>query len=166
HVDTIYMVQADTTSGGALIAILGLLVALAAVIIGPLVQNLIARKQTLLPMRQQWIENLRTAVADLVASLQIFQLKSADAAEKKLHVDLWDALEDIVAKRVRIELMLNPKEESHVELIRHMNRVQEEWAKRSGEREADEPGSVYRDMVDATIPVLKTEWDRIKSWKP
>jgi hypothetical protein len=160
--DTIYMVQADITSGGALIATLGLLVALAAVIVGPLVQNLIARKQTLLPMRQQWIENLRNALVDYVTTTHVFYMKGRLDKEKAKQ-DLFDTLHTLMAARYRVELMINPEEDPNVKLLNQMRRVEAEIYKPARTNDADFI-ALLQDIVSAAQNVLKIEWDVIRNW--
>lgn len=162
--DTVYMVQAGTGQGDTTVVVLSLVVALAAVIVGPVIQNLIARKQTLLPMRLQWIEKLRSEIADYLTTLHMVYVKT-QVDEKKAREDLFGAIETLVAIRYRIELMLNPNETSHVELISKLDGVIEQLPSEEKATDANFL-SVLKEVLSAAKPVLKAEWNRIKTWSP
>ena len=135
------------------IPILSLVVAMLAVIVGPLVQWRIAKRQIVDPMRQAWINELRKLLSKLLGNSSYFMARGADKVR-----DMED-LRELAVIQQEIELTLNPLEEDHKLLI-------------AGLREMMKAAMVARDQqrfiqlhVEAEVlaqKILKREWNRVK----
>jgi len=105
----------------AIIPILSLVVAVLAVFVGPFISwkvakrqieasSAVARSQMLGPMRQAWINELRELVSEIASScLHYWQAGFEDRTDEE-----YKRITDIEHK---IQLMINPKEKDHQELV-------------------------------------------------
>ncbi len=136
------------------------LIALLAVIVGPLISLRIARRQTISPMRQKWINVLRSKIVEYVTELRtaILPLEGQyPLADKEVIV----FYKRVVSIRIEIELMLNPEEEDHNKLISLM---------KDSIEENETKGKIInkkklRELLDDTKKVLKSEWKVVKIGK-
>lgn len=136
--------------------------AIAAVIIGPYIAARATRSQMLGPMRQAWIDDLRNAVSEFVAKVSTGQvvlsglvaddpnIRHDAAARRRAHVDQTAIL------KVKIELLINPKEADHQELVRLVAVAYQAYINETA------PGATLRDLTAQTQVVLKKEWNVVK----
>lgn len=157
------------------------LTALIAVIVGPLLQWAIARRQAadnISAKRQNWIDELRKDAAEhltLVAHLQDMR-RPAPGLSHDQQIVLFDEKAAANAKAtelaLRIRLRLNPNEDDHNEL----NRLFGELARASPDPKPNEtPDDIARErtaflaardnVVKQLQTILKKEWERVKSGK-
>ncbi len=147
-----------------IVTILSACTALAAVIIGPIVSVRLARRQihasVVSASRQTWINNLRDAIADYLAKQQMVRNLNVHgyADESSL-----PRIEETVRLTNRIELLINPKEQDHVELIalicRMTNTMNQQHEKN---KDFDVDGHRKR-IVELSQAILKREWERVKN---
>ena len=146
------------------VAILSLIVAALAVVVGPTVSFIIARrqlrasleasnKQITAPMRQAWINKLRELLAELTSSaLHYYVAGFEDRTDKEY--------QRVTLLQAQIQLMLNSSEDDHRRLEalieRMVNEIQYEKAKK------DEFPSVHTEVIALSRTILKREWDRVK----
>jgi hypothetical protein len=109
-------------------AVVSAITALVAVIVGPSISYLIAKKQiignVIASNRIKWIEDLRVDIAEFVAlfSEHIYEignyhlLKDGDSRKTKLE-SLAEIVRKVSTKRFLIRIKLNPDEQDHVELL-------------------------------------------------
>ena len=148
-----------------LIPVLSLLVAFLAVIMSPFVslaiskrQVRVAHRQMLGPMRQAWINELRRKVSVLMGDATFYAAAAAHPSENT--ETAYRVLSEI---QQEIELMINPSETDHQDLVssigammRAMNKVI------SGKAPFDEFKTEQRKVVALAQKIFKTEWDRVK----
>jgi hypothetical protein len=129
----------------AYLPILSLIIAAFAVIVGPFVSYKVAKnqqnnslklanKQVIAPMRQVWINNLREETsAFLSLSLWFYVSEMHDhnvnneASDEEVERDNQRLKADrrLSFLQTKIELMLNPTEDDHTALIRHLSKCKE-----------------------------------------
>jgi hypothetical protein len=132
---------------------------------------LIAKENKVSEFRQAWIDALRADIAKFAASASIVaQLRSFYEDEKKsfswqdFFKLIQPALDAGSAAQTSILLRLNPleKEEDTEALI---NRIKAIRAKIKG-KEFDEAKEMAYTLEGIAAPVLKREWERVKSGEP
>lgn len=158
--------------------ICSLLVAALAIVVAPLVNWLVskrqmqtalkvAQKQVIAPMRQKWIDALRDRVAEIISTTHWYYLAGADQLNKvpdEVDSDEHAAEQAQIVERKmifllnQVDLMLNPKEDDHVELKAALNRLH---------KAAFGSPVEFPDAVDEANTrcktVLKREWERLKT---
>lgn len=149
------------------IAVLSLVVAALAVFVGPIISWLTTKKQIeaaqvvataqlVAPMRQAWINELRTVITELLS------------AARHYHVSGFDDRTDAEYRRLgeleqRLEFMLNPTEQLHKDLlaqVRLMVRALEEYPGPGNDQQFSGAHTLARQTAQA---ILKLEWNRIKN---
>ncbi len=149
-----------------IISVLSLVVAIFAVFVGPLISLKISKKQiesaqktaklqTLGPMRQVWINSLRDMIADITSRcLHYWQTGTYQDLENVEYGEINHI-------RHKLELMLNPKEEKHRNLITAIKLMTETAGAESAKE--DEPFfESYNAVMKLSKEVLKEEWNVIK----
>lgn len=141
--------------------------ALAAVVIGPLVSVYITKKQIRADVvstnRQQWINSLRDQISIFIRDVRFLAIAySVNAIEPR---EAWDRYEEMVLTLERLQLMLNPNEAEHVELLRLVSSAKELVLDSMKSKESD--GIELHRAADRIIPlsqqILKSEWVRVKN---
>ena len=147
-----------------LIPILSLVVAILAVLVGPIISWKIAKrhvasslkianKQIVAPMRQAWINSLRDLIAEISSSgLHYYQAGYEDRKDEE-----YKRMTELEGK---ISLMLNFKEDDHKklhDLIRKM------LASLERGKEGDNIFiSTHPEVLALSRDILKREWNRVK----
>lgn len=136
-----------------LIPILSLIIALFALFVGPLISSRSAKRAMLGPMRQKWIIDLRTIIAEIASScLYYFQTGFEDRSETEY--------KKICDLEHQFLFMINPNEVGHQNLtkvIRSMINALEKG------KEGDTTFiSSYESLLTEGRNVLKNEWKVIK----
>jgi len=152
------------------ISVLSLLIALLAVLVGPIVSWLIAKRQaqitlsiakrhTISPIRQEWIDKLRKHVAEIMStSHQYFVAHQGDPSEEgKMIAD------EPFRKRLflyrEIELMLNHDEDDHKQLLRQLDKI----SFAIGElKTINEFSKGVKEATRLAQKIFKDEWTRVK----
>jgi hypothetical protein len=143
---------------------LSLLVAALAVFVGPFISYFIARrqlegllatsyKQIIAPMRQAWIDKLR----DLLAKLTSHSLHYYCAGFEERHDSDYQHL---TLLEHRIQLMLNPKEDDHIELEKQIRKM---VSSLSIGKDGDEDfRTSHTKVMELSRRILKQEWNVVK----
>lgn len=165
----------------AWLPVLSLVIAALAVFFGPLISLRIAKRQieaslavakqqietnlavtvrqTIAPMRQKWIENLRDRVAEYDSVAAWFYRKTYMPSSGDDFASKDDQTIRMILLRQQIELMLNPNENDHNVLIDCLERIRmAAWNK-------DEHEKIIPAMNDLNAcckKILKQEWNRVK----
>lgn len=159
--------------------ILSSLVALAAVIIGPLVQLVIAKKQiaasTISSNRQVWIDELRKEVAEfLMISSHLEGLRHTpsnltDKQAERLMNERIEVENRSLQLIFQITLRLNPNENLHNDLVKNfseMANASEIFENSSCEVEMTKAINEFREArqraMQKSQEILKSEWERVK----
>ena len=143
-------------------ALVAALAAIAAVLIGPFVTIRASKNQMLGPMRQAWINSLRDTVSEFVATVSIGMPQSAgllspdDTLRHSAQMERQAQIQKAYLLKAKIQLLINPKEEMHTELVRLAEAVFSAYT--SGGSAS--PSVVA--LLEHTQTVLKTEWNVVK----
>jgi hypothetical protein len=148
--------------------VLSSLTALVAVIVGPLIQLRVAKRQirstTISANRVAWIERLRDDLATIWArSSDVRVLRASCTNDPVLTAKAQEEARAAGVLLNRIRLSLNPSESDHRDLIQIVERL---WNIADSVTPYDSRGQVWEQAVKdlmATAPrVLKAEWVRVK----
>src|SRR5439155_18275459 len=104
------------------------MIALVAVIVGPLIQLRIAKKQirsaTVSANRQAWINTLRDNLATIRAySSDVRELRASYQQDPALTVKIQEEARQATILIAKVDLSLNPNERDHQELLRAAQRL-------------------------------------------
>ena len=146
------------------ISIVSAVTALLAVIVGPIISIYVAKKQvranTVAVFRQQWIDSLRE---DLSQFLSLFEIIASNRSSFEPVSD--DTNKDLVACRTRIALRLNPNEGDHASLVDFLfESCSVLFRDPTTDKEFDSTVRKRQEKIVALArPILKREWQRVKS---
>ena len=147
------------------ISILSLIVALLAVIVGPLVSSLITRRtldsaerasvrQVIAPMRQAWINDLRSRLAELSATTLHYFLAGYEERTDAEYRRVAQVEQEIV-------LMLNPVEQDHKALEQTIRQL---VSSLEAGKAVDAPFiAAHERLTELGRTILKSEWNRVKA---
>lgn len=147
-------------SASAIVAFLAMLVSLAAVIVGPVANSRIARRQIISPMRQKWINELRDLMSTLLSKCRLAVIMTEAGGlleESKPNVEL---LSEILFLEQKLELMLNPNESDHKILVTAVGAITD--SVQHGAKNVVEFGQKLSDASTCCKSILKREWERVK----
>lgn len=161
--------------------ICSLVIAGLAIIVGPFVSWLIARrqvqtslivaqKQVIAPMRQKWIDSLRDRVAEFISTGHWYYIAGGneviptpndeDQFEQHESLQIQQVSRKMIFMLNQIEMMLNPKETDHTTLIDSLKRIEKACFSHGEEH------LLLFEFIDEAREmcqiVLKREWDRLK----
>lgn len=112
--------------------------------------------------RQQWINSLRDQISEFVSLVVVI----ATTGDTKL-LEPSDQVEKgqrAVLLRTRIELMINPGEEDHNELLNLIKTATRIVISRDS-RDLKKLARVYEKIITVSQGILKREWGRVKSFE-
>ena len=137
------------------------LVALAAVVIGPVVIFRVAKRQIVSPIRQKWIDELR----DLMSTL-LSKCKTVLILRKGVGLLAKDETNEVLFSEIlyleqKLALMLNPRESDHQNLFKVVGWITDEV--QHGVDNIIEFGSKLDEATCICQEVLKREWKRVKN---
>lgn len=158
------------------VPIASLIVAALAVFVGPIISWRIAKKssdtslhvahkQVIAPMRQKWIDNLRDRVADIISTAHWYYVSGMDEVVSLAEDEDWERESQQVDRKLifllnQVELMLNPNEKDHIDLIAALREVVH-----AAHRSGSAPPSIADAVEKANTickQVLKREWEVVK----
>lgn len=145
------------------IPVLAVVVSILAVVTslaGLIVSFRVARMQTVSPIRQKWIDELRTLLSEYVSECEGLVFLGKDGLLNA------SSLDEALIKRLlylgaRIELMLNPIEAAHSELIDIVRSISEDVYHGAGDL-LDFGGRV-KGVTEVSRRIFKDEWGKIKT---
>lgn len=146
------------------------LTALVAVVVGPMIALIVSRRQianqsalsyaqSIAPMRQAWINELRRRVSDLMsetASFNIYKQHHPVTAE-----ELYEWSKTMFSGLHQVILMLNLQEADHVKFINDLR----DWCVMEHGAEANEDvdeRATRSDLLNQCSAILKREWQVVK----
>ena len=156
---------------GELISLSSALVALVAVIVGPIVTWQIAKRQihasVISANRQNWINDLRDSVADFMTSAKVAMVEGSLAAYRATEFAANEeahneAMRSMVTLHNKVTLLINPNESDHVKLINLMDEMIQHCA-RGGSDDIQRHDELRDAITKASQQILKREWERVKS---
>ena len=149
------------------IPLLSLIVAMLAVFVGPFISLLVAKKQIknslritnkqiIAPIRQAWINELRTLLADISGKCAHYWASGYEEREDSDYQHITEAIS-------KLSLYINPNEDEHIELL-NIVQIMEKSLSLGGSIENDKSfWLAHEQTVKKSQIVLKKEWDRVKS---
>lgn len=142
---------------------ISVLVALAAVILGPFLSAWVARRQIVAPIRQKWIDELRDLITEFLSTAQMLVLVTE--TNGILNQDDFDkeTYKAMLSIERKLTLMLNPNETLHNNLIKYVRELLDKVDHGTGN--LLEFGPVAQGITETTQKVLKEEWVRVKKGK-
>lgn len=151
-------------------AVITAITALCAVILGPLVsiwsEKVRASVTVLSGNRQVWINDLRNLIAEFVSVVYYINGSRRDPCAQSSHLDKAERLLLIYSK---IELMINPNEENHIELLEALKILRDATVKHEGHAPTNAHANVVREelakLTKCAQAVLKSEWVRVKKMR-
>jgi hypothetical protein len=147
-----------TTEG---VSFLSMLVALAAVIVGPIVTFKVAKRQIVSPIRQKWIDELREILSEFLSECRkaiILYEGTGLLNAENMDNELFRKLLYLEQKLV---LMLNPHEADHIELTNIVKDITDNV--QHGVDNFIEFGEKLAEATDLSQQILKKEWKRVKN---
>lgn len=142
---------------------IAMLISLVAVIISPIVSLIIARRQiranTISTNRQNWINPLRELVSNLISEIQIIPVAISERISTQQVI--LEQFKKITQIEREIVLMLNPDEPAHMQLEDHIRNIVKNMECLRNSEEFYNP-NLADDILNATRPLLKKEWERVK----
>ena len=140
---------------------MSMLVALCAVVVGPIVTFTVAKRQVISPIRQKWIDELRELMSQFLSeSRKVIVLSEGCGL---LNADKTDesAFQKLLYIEQKLGLMLNPNEEDHSELVKLVHAITEDVQHGGGN--LIDFGNRLGEATTLCQKILKYEWQRVKS---
>ena len=161
------------------LAVLSLLVALLAVIVGPFVswivskhQNktavMLAKKQIIAPIRQAWIDRLRGLLSEYLTICFSYYTTSEYIHDLSMDSEIdHEKIAQHVEQRLsllrsEVELLLNPYEDEHEALLKLMGDCFRGLFKSGADSEFVGFIDNHQKLTAQSKKVLKLEWNRVK----
>ncbi|EKF9628549.1 hypothetical protein O1C60_003827 [Vibrio cholerae] len=159
--------------------ILSLVVAFLAVIVGPFISWKVAKlqsanaiklanKQVVAPIRQAWIDKLRNLLSEFSSVCFSYYISGAYVHDLSLNLVVdYDKIEQLVEQRLtilrsEIELLLNPFEDSHEELLALINKCFKGVFPHGSHDESNNFPDNHKLLSAQSKKVLKSEWVRVR----
>ena len=144
-----------------IVSILSILVALTAVIISPIVSFKLAKRQLISPIRQKWIDDLRDLMSTLLSKCRAAVIMNEGNGLLNSEKPDESLLNEILFLEQKLELMLNPNEDDHQQLIEHVDKITD--SVQHGAGNFMEFGQRLSDASGFCKAILKREWERVKN---
>ncbi|PFG56365.1 hypothetical protein ATG66_2697 [Vibrio sp. ES.051] len=141
--------------------------ALIAVIVGPTVSILIAKKQikssVVSKNRQDWIISLREQVSELMSDFQYLPNASIDGELQRNEVLALH--KEILRKSNLVRLHLNMDEQLHIDLMDNIDQMNKELLQhiRGGLFNYTKMSQMCFDSIEQCSFIVKDEWKKVKS---
>lgn len=137
-----------------------MLVALAAVIIGPISGMRLARRQIVSPIRQKWIDDLRDLISTLLSRCRSAIIMTEGHGVLDKHKPNEQLLNEVLFLEQKLQLMLNPHERNHEELLALVSQIVD--SVQHGVPNLHEFGGQLKNASSTSKAILKREWERVK----
>jgi len=162
--------ECNITNYVAYAAMISAAVALASAVLGPTISWCIAKKQinatVLSGNRQNWINSVRNEVSELVATISmtdaLYKTNNLDkiGSEKAQHL-----LKDIITRKIKMVLLLNPQEKDHEHLITLIETAISGISHQSASANTTSEIKQMDAILVATNKILKDVWEKVKAGK-
>lgn len=145
-------------------------VALVAVIVGPIISLRVAKRQTeaalsvadlnarstvLSKNRQEWINTLRNELSLYISKVNMVLPKFFGNRESP---EFSALLSDIALHQFKIKLLINPNEDDHKLLVEKVSEIAQYVFSSQGM-----PTELNDELVSLSQKILKREWERVKT---
>lgn len=133
--------------------------AVTASLTGLIVSYGVARMQTVSPIRQRWIDELRSLLSEYISECEGLVFLEKDGLLNALSLD------EAIIKRLlylgaKIELMLNPTETVHSELIDIIRAISNDM--HHGVADLLDFGGRIKGVTEVSQKIFREEWKKIK----
>lgn len=150
----------------ALAAVISAAIALVSAVAGPLVSLITSKRHITATVvsanRQEWINDLRVEVSELVSLLGLIGSQKEDGYSGVDRDAGKEYAREVLRRKAKVELFLNPQETRHNELVSNLENAITHALTDSGDRSAA-PAREFQDQILATTKtILKEEWNRVK----
>ncbi len=172
---TVVLHEASKSSDGRWLQFLPLVISMLAVVVGPIVMLLIAKRQITASVvsanRQAWIKDLRDEIATLIAEyersihrLHVIKLEGHSPESVSRFLEF---MHNANRCQLRIELLLNPTEHDHSRLTETISAFIASMSEF-----IDDPGSprdpekmkvAKKEILRLAQAIFKREWERVKA---
>lgn len=142
-----------------IVSIVAVMVSLVAVIVGPIVSFKVAKRQIVSPIRQKWIDELREIISEYLSESKNLIVLGEDGMLNK-EVMKEDIFKKLLYLQQKLNLMLNPNEPKHIELLELIESITDEI--HHGVNNYIEFGGKLRGATEISQKILKEEWVRVK----
>ncbi len=148
------------------LSILSLIVAGLAVVVGPFISwniakkqinssSFLAKKQIISPIRQAWINELRTIISKLTSKAAYYKVAGYEERQDQEYYL-------IIELEHQLRLYLNPKEKDHSELLNKVSIMTDEIGGTTMEKDVVF-WKAHEEVLKLSGRILKREWERVKS---
>ena len=149
-----------------LISIISLTIAAIAIFFGPLISIIItnktlklnskiASKSLISPIRQQWIDNLRNTIIELLAKSHHYCVSGTEDREDEEYYR-------IIELEKKIILLINSKEEDNNKLLEKISEMLDNLYK-GGMKSDILFWEKHNEIIQISQSILKREWERVKN---
>ena len=142
------------------VACLSMLVALSAVIVGPIASMRLARRQIVSPIRQKWIDDLRDLISTLLSRCRSAIIMTEGNGLLNKRKPNEQVLNEVLFLEQKLQLMLNPRESDHEELLALVSKIVD--SVQNGAPNLLEFGKQLENASSTSKAILKREWERVK----
>lgn len=160
------------------IPLLSVLVALAAVVIGPCISLKVAKRQAetsreiatlqartgvLSKNRQDWINSLRNEIAGFLSSVTAINLELSKDPPV-FSSEFYKHATQMRLHYAKTQLHINPKESEHKDLVDKMHAVMDCCLTFDTQQKSGELNKLSNELVEISQRILKSEWIRVKTF--
>lgn len=149
-----------TITASDIVAFLSMIVALTAVIVGPIASFRLASRQLISPIRQKWIDELRDLMSTLLSKCRTVLIMNEAHGLLDKDKPSEAILSEILFLEQKLQLMLNPNEADHQDLARLVHAIIDDV--QHGARNVVDFGQRLNDASTCCKSILKREWERVK----
>lgn len=149
-----------TITASDIVAFLSMIVALTAVIVGPVANFRLASRQLISPIRQKWIDELRDLMSTLLSKCRAVLIMNEGRGLLDKNKPNEALLSEILFLEQKLQLMLNPNETDHQDLVRLVHAITDDV--QHGARNVVEFGQRLTNASTCCKSILKREWERVK----
>ena len=141
-----------------IITIASLVIAVLAVIVGPVISARASRKAMLGQMRQEWIRELRNLLSKILTEAHAYLLLSENNRERPADVLLVNNSLSLMVRK--LSFMLNLNKETHNQLYSAASNIMN--AALNAER--DDYTLACNELEDRGRAIIKAEWNIVKEY--
>ncbi len=148
-------------NGQEIVSLVSLLVALVAVIVGPITTVWMVRRQIVIPIRQSWIEELRSKLSTFISLSDTLAYENRSGVKRSAD-DFVAFAERLGSVFYQIVLRLNPNEEEHSHLAENLELLRGQAFNSKSDAAFTEYRATRERLVTLSREILKREWEKVK----
>lgn len=137
-----------------------MIVALCAVIVSPIVNLKVAKRQLITPIRQKWIDELRELMSQFLSESRKVVILSEGSGLLNTKMTDESVFQKLLYIEQKLGLMLNPNEVEHSTLVKLIQVITDDV--QQGGCNFIEFGARIIEATALCQKILKHEWERVK----